>query len=717
MQWISTAQYDEIRARRSPFSDVLATVEFAGEVDGRSLFGQTVSGNYFGMLGVGMERGRPLLPDDAGSVMVLSDEAWRNKFGGDPEIVGRKVYLRGHPFEVVGVTNAAFTGLESFPVGFWIPMRGAGPVTDGSRRISVIGRLAPGVSPEAAKSEMLAWARGVSKDAVGVNLEPRATSVPVTKESVLQFLPIFVAFGLVLLIACANVSNMMLARALARQREVAIRMSLGAGRARLVRQFLTESVILAIPAALAGVLIAEATLEGARRLLFATIPPTLGRILAIADLTPDWRVFGFVLAASVGTGLVFGLAPAIQTTRSRIVEANRGDFSSDYRPARLRNVLVVVQVAVCSLLLVFTAIVLRSERRVMDRQTGLDTRGVWDITALEKYHGKIAARLAAMPDAEAVAAVWLPPLYGALRKISVMPSGGRESVGVGYDFVSEGYFAVFRIPLLRGRLFTKAEADAEAPVVVISERTAKRLWPGREALGETVAILVATRTDPYLDRAPAYTSARVVGVVRDAKAGFLGDDPEETCLYFPTNARAPHNNSVMVRLNGETGSARRRLAAALDEVAPSVADFINPMDDIVALQVYPFRVVFWIAGFLGGVALLMTVSGIYGVMAYLVSQRTKEIGIRVALGAGAWDVVRMVVRQSTMLAGVGAAVGAGLALAIAPVFAHHLDAIRPYEAGPYLVTMAVVLAAAVAASWAPSKRAVGIDPVTTLRCD
>jgi predicted permease len=723
--WFSWRQYQQVRGLRTPFSDVHASLKFGAEVDGRTLLGQAVSGNYFDMLGAGMTLGRPLLPDDAGSVMVLGYEAWRNKFASDPGMIGRKVYLRGKPFEVVGIAGGAFTGLESLPVGFWIPLRAASQVMNGpdvlgekaTEPLSLVGRLRPGVSVEAARSELLAWVQGFAPEAVGVRMESKATSVPLTKDSIVTFIPIFTAFGLVLLIACANVSNMMLARALSRQREVAIRVSLGAGRARLIRQLLTESVLLAVPGAIAGLLISFATLEAARRIMFATVPAAFGRILELADLTPDWRVFGFLLLAAVATALLFGLAPAIQTTRSRLVEANRGDFSSDYRPARLRSILVVTQVAVCLFLLISTAVVLRTEGRAMDRRTGLVTQGIWDIKALSKYQARIVERLAAEPGTEGVAVAWRAPLYGSLRQIGVTPSGSKDAVQSGYNFVSEGYFPIFRIPVVRGRLFTKAESDTDAPVVVVSEAAARKLWPDRDAIGETIAIPAVARTYEYGDRGPAYNQARVIGVVKNVRTSFFGREPEESCLYFPTNARAEANDSVLVRLGGEQGPARRRLVKALEQVAPSVWDFLIPMDDVAALQVYPFRVVFWVAGFLGGVALLMTVSGIYAVMSYLVSQRTKEIGIRVALGATAWDVVRTVVRQSARLAVIGTVLGVGMALLVAPIFAHEIDLIQPYDGLAYGWSVAMVLAAAMAAAFSPARRAVALDPVTTLRCD
>ena len=724
--WFTWDQFRDLRTHKTAFSGIMASENFAAQVNGRTLLGQTVSGNYFSMLGVGIAQGRPLLEEDNGAVAVVSYQAWRNSFGADPALVGRKIYIRGTPFEVVGVASPAFSGMESLPTGLWVPLRMSSLVTDredlfGPRHpesLHIVGRLQPGVSPEAAKSVLLAWARGFAPDAIGATMTSRATSVPLNRDAILTFLPIFTAFAMVLMIACANVSNMMLARALSRQREIAIRVSLGAGRARLVRQLLTESVLLALPAATAGFLISEITIEGARRLLFATVPDAFRRVLALEDLSPDWRVFGFILAASVVTALLFGLVPAIQTTRSRLVEANRGDFSSDYRPARLRNLLVVAQVAVCALLLICTAIVLRSQARVTAQNTGLDIHGVWDVRTIARFQAQAEDRLAAEPGVEAIAAAWRVPLYGSSRGIAVIPDNRTDSIAVSYSLVSGGYFSVFRIPVLRGRTFSEAESEAQSPVAVVSESAARLLWPREDAIGQTLVIPApATAPDPVFRRVPSFTSARVIGVVGDTITGLLERSALKSFIYFPTHAGIVGNDSVLVRISGPQAATRRRIETALDRIAPGLADFINPMDDVLAFQIYPFRVTGWVAGFLAGVALLMTVSGIYGVMSYLVSQRRKEIGIRVALGASAWHVVRMIVRQSAWLAGIGAALGAALALAVSPVFAHQIEAVQPYDWAPYAATALVVLIAAVAASYAPARRAVTIDPVRTLRCD
>lgn len=734
------AQYQDLAARKSPFSDVIAFENLGTGVGigGNTLFGQLVSGNYFAMLGVGVAAGRPLLPRDAAepgsaAVVVVSYDTWRNKFGADPDLVGQKLYLRGHPFEVVGIANPSFAGIECYPCSFWIPLTMHTAVLDGGdlrafpqpERLKLIGRLQDGVPLDTAKAALAAWSSGVSAQLpadqrpVGVLLQSAATTIPLNRDAILTIMPFFIAFGLVLLIACANVSNMMLARALARQREIAIRVSLGAGRTRLIRQLLTESVLLAVPAAVLGLGISQLTIQVAQRALFATLPAALARILTLPELTPDWRVFAYILLTSVIATLVFGMVPALQTTRSRLVEANRGDFSSDYRPARLRSFLLTTQVAVCSLLLIMTAIVLRSQNRVTAKTIGLDLKGVWDITMPAKYQAGAAERMASMPGVEAVAKAWRAPLYGSDRQLDLGVSGSRATTRMGYNLVSPGYFPVFRLPILRGRGFTEAEAQTDTPVAVVSQTAARRLWPGKDAIGQTVSIPAAPERNPSSDRRPPFSEALVIGVAQDCMSGFLVTraDREGSMIYFPSSVRSPRDESLIVRLSDTSQGAHQRIAGALDGIAPGIYDQLTAMEDVLAMQIYPFQVIFCVSGFLGGLALLMTVSGIYGVMSFLVNQRTKEIGIRMALGAAAGDVVRMVVRQSARLALVGVAVGIALAMAIAPVFASQLEAIHPYDWMPYTAAILIVMAAAVAASFGPSRRAVRVDPVTALRCD
>ena len=613
----------------------------------------------------------------------------------------------------------------------WIPLSMDAVVTTGPslfgpgepEKLRPLVRLKAGVSPAAAKSALWAWAGAETaglppeRRATGVQILSRATAIAFTAEGMASVTPVFVAFGLVLAVACANVSNMMLARALARQREIGIRVSLGAGRARLVRQLLTESLMLAGPAAAAGFAISQGTIRFAQWLMFATLPPAFGKLVRVPRLDPDFRVFLFILAASLGATLLFGLIPAIQTTRSNLVQANRGDFSSDHRPARLRNALVAIQAMVCCLLLISSGVVLRGRQRVSATDVGMRTNGVFDVLVASKYKAAAVARLAAQPGIEGAAGAVRAPFYGGLRRMAVIPDGGGGEMVAGYTLVSPEYFSLLRIPIVQGRAYSAEEAREGAAVVVVSQATAKRFWPGRSALGATIAIQ-PKRPGAGANSGvrPAFGSARVIGIARDTVNGFVGEGIDTTCLYFPTTVTAETNESLVVAVHGEKEAGRWTIEAALNSVAPDAADQINPLDEVLDTMIYPFRVVFWIGGFLAGLALLLTISGIYGVMSYVVSQRSKEIGIRMALGAGSATVVRMVVTQSMRMAGIGTALGGGLALAVAPVFNHHLEAIKPYDPMAYLLGAVLVIGASLGAA-AASRRAVRIDPVVALRCD
>jgi hypothetical protein len=341
--------------------------------------------------------------------------------------------------------------------------------------------------------------------------------------------------------------------------------------------------------------------------------------------------------------------------------------------------------------------------------------GVWDVHMISRFQDKAARRLAVLPGVETVAAAWRAPLYGTMRRLELHTPGRHDAVEAGFNMVAGEYFSIFRIPVVRGRTFTTEESQSEAAVTVVTEAAARQLWPEGDALGQSIDLPPAVVRNSPFDRMPPFKSARVVGVIKDVRTDLNGADA--VSVYFPTNAKVAGNISVLVRMKLPPAEAQRVLRSALEEVGPSIVDMLNPMEDVAAIQIYPFRVTFWVAGFLGGVALLMTISGIYGVMSYVVSQRTKEIGIRVALGAGQSEIVRMILRQSARLAGYGAAGGVAVALALAPLVANQLDAIRPYEWLPYAGGVVAVLGVALAASLAPSRRAVRIDPIVTLRCD
>jgi predicted permease len=583
-------------------------------------------------------------------------------------------------------------------------------------------RLKPGVTVEGAKAALLAYGRQMSftwpggKPPGRVTMTQRATVEPLTRGTITGFLPAFAAFGLILLIACANVSNMMLARCLARRREIGIRVSLGAGRGRVVRQLLTESLLLALPAALAAFGVAWAAVQAAMWLVVNEMTAHGGaaRQTRPPDLSPDFRALVFLLAAAGIATLAFGLMPAIQATRSSLVAANRGDFGNDYRPSRLRNALVVVQVTVCSLLLISAAISLRSERWMASQDLGLDPRGGFSVMAAEKLRGPLAERLRAEPRVA---------LVGASNVINLKAEalGSGRPVRLPYMLASPEYFDIYRVPVVRGRNFSQAEARAEANVTVISEAAAQKLWPGQDAMGRTVVVPERHITVP--GATPGARSAVVIGVVRDAIYGW--DDqgqPRRDCLFFPTHPASKLGVTLLVSMKGGMGieQGRRILESVVEEVAPGGTDSVVSLEELQAARLSPLRALFAITGFMGGLALLMTLSGIYGVLSYLVGQRRREFGIRIALGAEGKDVGRMVFRQSLKLAACGAALGALAAWGLARILTHVFGPSGPidvFDWSGYAGGILVVIAAALAASWVPARRAVRIDPAVTLRCD
>jgi len=716
---LKPAEFEALRRENPVFSDVLASAGTVTRAAGRHLLVSQVSTNAFAMLGIDASIGRPLLPGDSG-VLVLSDTAWRNKFGSDPQIVGTKLEILGGSFEIVGVARPEFTGLSDSPPDLWIPLLPSGP--EAAKWLMVVGRLKPNVTPQQAKAALAVWARQATADlpeldrANTVRLESAATSIHWNRKMIAVFAPLLVAFGLVLIIACANVANMMLARAMARQREIGVRLSLGAGRFRLVRQLLTESFLLAIPAALAGLVISQATIGFTQDLLVRTAPPFLVELLHMVKLAPDFRVFLFILAAAAASTLLSGLVPAIQATRADLIYAARGDFSADIHPARLRNALVVSQVMVCVLLLICSGILLRASRKLQASDVRLVTDGVLEIRTYGNLYEKVVDRLNQEPWIESAGTAWRVPLFGPLRTIPVAPGSRTDFMQAGYNLVSPQYFEMFRIPLVRGRNFTVAESHSEAPVAIVSEATAARLWPGQDALGQSLRIEPDAKADAG-KKLPGFHVARVIGIARDVISGWVGDGIDSTCIYFPTAPDAATSEALLVRVKGEPEVARRALDEAIASVSTGAASEVVPMQQALAMQIYPFRAASWIASFLGGLALVLSLSGIYGVLSYLVSQRTKEIGIRMALGASTAAVIRIVLSQSMRLAVVGIAIGATLALGVSRLFASQLQNVDTSDALAYIGSISLALAAALAASYVPSRRAASVDPVIALRCD
>jgi predicted permease len=728
--------YQRLRERRDILAESFAFRPLYARLDGSPAYAQLVTANYFEVLGIGAALGRTFGQADGdvpGEVplVVISDRMWRARFGADSQIVGRTIRVRGAALQVVGVTRRGFEGIGEVPIDFWVPLSMIDRVTEETglfgpsqpELLFVVGRMPPGLGREETRARLTTWARSTFADRAPADrvsqvfLISRATALPLSTEVVLLLTPIVVAFVLILIMACANVANMMLARGMARQREIGIRLSLGAARARLVRQLLTEAVVLALPAALVGFVLSRVTIDVGVRLMFATLPPSLTPYIRVAPLAPDLRIFVFMTIAAVVSAVLFGLAPALQATRPSVVQATRGDFETERRPARLRNVLIVCQVTVCVLLLVCAGLLLRGSRRLEQLDVGIRTRDIVQLTVDERFRERALERLRMSPDISVIAAAERTPLDGLYSSTTMHAGEGAQARAVHafYDFVSPAFFPLLEIPIVRGRNFSPDEERDELPVVIVSEGAARALWPGRDPIGETVRLPDDT-VMVGASRLRGRHTARVVGVAADAVHGMILSPPESPVVYYPTSLQSPWNE-YLLRVNGGTEVARRHLDVELSAIDPALVREIHNFEELLAFAVYPFRAAYWVAGALGVIALLLTLSGIYGVLAYLVAQRRKELGIRMALGASPGMIVGSVLRQSVRLSVTGLLLGAASALVVSRVFASYVVVFDLFDPVAYVGSLALVLATCLVAAYAPSRRAAAVDPVEAFKAD
>lgn len=719
-------QAQELQTDLPAFSEIAVIDRQQARMNSRQAFGLLVTGNYFSMLGVRAQIGRTIAPEDASTpgsapVIVLSYPAWQTRFGGSPDVLGKSVSVDGHSLEVIGVMQESFTGFEGTPLDYWAPITMAGTL-DGvdvfgvaqTARFDLFGRLKHGLDEGQALAFLTPRMQRLTADQAAKDrarrawLYSEATRFPLNARILVALSPILAAFLLVLLSACANVANMMLARAMSRQREIGIRLSLGASRRRLIRQLLTESLLLSVPAAAAGFWISEVIVGTGVRIILATVPQEFAEYVRVVPLPPDWRVFAFMIFAAVISALLFGLAPALQATRLNIMQAARGDFSNEFRPGRLRNALVVAQVTVCAVLLICTGVLLRGAHHVDGQDLGMNTRPVIEIDIQEKSRQRVLETLAAEPSVDLVAASSDPPL-NFMPTATVLIGNSPTLQKTQYSYVSPQFLSVLDIPIVKGRNFSAEEDSSSAPVALVSETAARRFWPNQDLLGQSIQL--------SNDRVPHPFSVRVIGIARDIVTGpSYRDDPDRTCIYLPTSVDAA-GNVVLVRVKGDTEAARQRLDLVLERGDPGAVLQIQKMQEFVALHVYPYHAAYWVSASIGVLALLLALSGIYGVLSYVVAQRTKEIGIRMAMGARRLTLVCMFLRQSLRLAVMGALAGALIAFGTLRILAFAIPAINSNDLVPFEGGVLLILAACVCAAFFPALRAAGVNPTVTLRCD
>ena len=731
-----------MRRETGVFTDAFAMLDLTvTRIEGRLAAAGLVTGNFFQVLGVQAALGRPLVPGDderfAGRpVIVLSHAGWRKLFPGDQGVIGRRVVVNGAPYEIVGVMPDGFRGLALTPPDYWAPLALAGQfrVASAGREnemvVEVVGRLKPGLSPEAAASALAAWASGrtdletLPGHPIQVSLTPRQGTLS-SEGFVLVFSPLFFAFGLILAIGCANVANLLLARGISRQREIGIRLSLGASRRRIIRQLLTESLLLALASAACG-LGGLAAVSGGCAPCGAHHATAGDRqfvsLFNLAAPTSDWRVVVFMVAGAIVSTVFFGLAPALHATRLDLVRTMRGEVTRDARPRRARHALIAVQVGASALLLICAAIFLRGAFTAATKDPGIRTS---DTLRISLEDGERTARR----DAPGPGG----PSPGGDRGRGVPDDAwsgrnprcrrARESRSTS-SAVSSEYFDVLGFEVVSGRNFTRAERTADAGVAIVSETLARQLWPNGDGVGQRVRLDAPQPASP--DGAPLSAEARsakvelasrtvtVVGVVRNPGR-------ESGGVYVPTSPETPET-ALYLRVRGNPEQARQALLERLSRIDPGVGNIMT-LRTMTGMQAYLLQIGFWVTVVLGGLALVLTVSGLFSVLSYVVEQQAKEIGVRMALGAATKHVAELVLSQSLRPVGIGLAGGGGLAAAVAivlmatPAASEIGSDINVFDPVAYAASLLVILTACVLAVSVPALRAARIDPIATLRKD
>jgi len=742
----SIPDYRDIRSETSGvFSDLFA---YQFGMDGLSVNGKPdrimtnyVSGNFFSGLGVQPALGRLFLPSEgevpgADPVLVLGYTYWKNHFGADSSIIGRKVSIDGHPVTVIGVAPKGFYG--AYPlidVQGYLPLGMAtleGNPTDfmanrGLRNLAVYGRLQNGITVGQAQAPLAVVAQRLAADhpkddqnlSLAVYLETRSRPSPDPTNTMVMISGLFLGLAaMVLLLACVNVANILLVRATVREREMAIRAALGAARSRLVRQLLTESVLLAFVGAIGGI-----ALGFWGSWMVASMP--IGTDLPIyVNFGFDWRVFAYAVGAALLTGIVVGLVPAIRASRGNLAailhEGGRGVVGTKHR---LRSTLVVVQVAGSLMLLIIAGLFARSLSKAQQTNLGFDPNHVVNFamdpseigysSAQDKqFYKTLLDRVRALPGVESAAtAAWAPMSYyndgESVQIEGYQPPPGQPDPGMGYNAVSPNYFVTMKIPMIRGREFTEADSDTAPYVAIINEEMAKKFWPNADPIGHHF------RMD-----SDAKHSLEIVGIAKNARYnGVTG--PIASFFYVPT-AQHYTVNSLQV-LQVRTAGAPALLIPEIEQLISSLAPDL-PVFDVKTMTealdtlngIMMFQVGAGLAAALGILGLVLAIVGVYGVISYAVSQKTHEIGIRMALGAQRTSILKMILGQGMVIVGIGLVLGIGGALAAAKVVGNFL-AVSASDPLTYASVTGLLTLVALTACYVPAYRAMRVDPMVALR--
>ena len=735
----SYSEYKNYRANNHVFSGLLAYAPFLGDIPlggerPQQLTGAETSCNFFDVLGERPALGRLFVEEDCRApgvspVVVLSEEEWRSRFGADPQIVGKSISLNRTKFAVIGVAAQGFRGLDPWPSEFWVPatmQKALEPDSDllpadNTGWLALLGRIQPGVSLDEVRADLGVIAGRIDRLYPGRTTTlaiHRATFMGREEERSVVFgigSVVLAAVGMVLLIACANVANLLLARASARQKEIAIRLSIGGSRWRIVRQLLTESLLIAFLGGMVGSLLAFWSVKGIAGYLLAHLPNGNDIPRLEWDVSPDLHVWVYSLTLTVFTGIVFGLAPALHATRqdlSTAVKGEGGGLTGKARGGKLRSTLVGVQVAVCMVLLIAAGLLMRGLYLAQTVDPGFEMKGItqvrfdlpsegYNAQRAQTFQRELLSRVTALPGVNEVEQARVTPLGHQFMGTGLTPAGETQERKFEFNVVSPGFFAMLGMPMVRGRTFTEAETRSNARVLVVTESTARRLWPGQEPVGKTL-------------RGEEREEYQVVGVVRDSQASHLGQ-ADGLFFYWPAGPKEQDHLQLLVRRKSSDAATINGIREAARALDPDLIVDVTRLADNLEGWRTPSRIVAALSGVLGALALLLASIGVHGVVSYGVSQRIREIGIRMTLGADGRDVMRLVLRQALKPVVIGGLIGVIGCAAVSQVLSNVLYGIGSHDPIAFIGVPVFLLGVAFVASYIPARRAVRVDPVVALR--
>ena len=743
LQAFSYPNYRDYRDRNEVLSGLFATrmgpMSLSRDGNNERIWGYAVTGNYFDILGVSAARGRTFLPEEdrtplSHPVAVISYDSWQRRFGGDPAIVGQQILINGHKFEIVGVAPEGFSGTELvYTPELWVPIMMQEWIEPGNawieerrtQNIFVTGRLKPGVTTEQAEASLNVLASQLALEYPNTNegqkitLMPPGFILPGLRGAVISFTIILMSIvALVLLIACTNLASLLLARAAERRKEIAIRLSMGASRARLVRQLLTESLLLALAGGAAGFIFAIWIID-----LIVALKPPIDIPLWI-NLAIDWRVMMFSLLASLATSLLFGLVPALQATKADLVPALKDTASqAGHRRSRLRNALVVAQVAFSLFLLITAGLVVRALQQLQDMGPGFDTRNGlvmsfdlglqgYDKARGEQFHRQLKERVESLPGVSAASYADLFPLSINYSSNSFYVEGETIDRGANVPTamvasIGLDYFSTMGVTVLAGRDFSERDDEKAKPVVIVNEAFVNRILPNVGSIHDALGKRVKT--------SPEGTLREIVGVAKDGKYWTVGEAPQPF-VYYPLLQSYSSTTTLIVRTNSDAQSMIGAIRGEVQRLDANLPLYdVRTFTEHVGVSLFPARIAATLSSSFGVLALILSTIGIYGVVSYSVAQRTREIGIRMALGAQARDVLRLIAGRGMALALIGITIGIVMAFALTRFMESVLYGVSATDPMTFAVITLLLAFVALVACYIPARRATKVDPMVALR--